>query len=243
MPGVHLMWVESSDIPSAAVPGQFIMISCDSGLERLLRRPISIHQAGTKSMAFLFAVAGAGTEWLAEKKAGDEIDLLGPMGNGFTISSKSHNLLLVAGGMGIAPLYFLTQSALKKDIRVKLLVGARTACQICPETLMPEGCDIVITTEDGTAGMQGMVTALLPEYADWADQVFACGPLPLYKSMAKHYRTQFKEKPVEISLEVRMGCGLGSCYACTVKTRQGLKQVCKDGPVFNMNDIFWDEML
>jgi dihydroorotate dehydrogenase electron transfer subunit len=128
---------------------------------------------------------------------------------------------------------------------VKLLVGARTACQICPESLIPEGCDIIPITEDGTAGEVGMVTDFISRYAGWADRVFVCGPLPMFKAIANPAKEPFfslKDKPVQVSLEVRMGCGMGFCYACTIKTKQGLKQVCKDGPVFEMNDVVWAEL-
>ena len=143
MPGVHMIWVESPAIVSSAHPGQFVMITCDSGKERLLRRPISIHRINTRSLAFLFATVGSGTEWLAKRQPEDKIDLLGPMGHGFSIDHSSRRLLLVAGGMGIAPLCYLAQEALRKDLEVKILAGARTACQICPESLIPEGCEII----------------------------------------------------------------------------------------------------
>jgi dihydroorotate dehydrogenase electron transfer subunit len=242
MPGVHLIWVESPNLASSVRPGQFIMVLCDCGTRRLLRRPISVFQTGTKSLAFLFAAVGGGTEWLAQRQGEEKIDLLGPLGNGFSVKPETHNLLLVAGGMGIAPLNFLASRALQGDLKVKLLAGARTACQICPEPLLPEGIDIITATEDGTAGESGLITKLLPEYAGWAEQVFLCGPLPMFKAIANDYLGYFKNKPVQVSLEVRMGCGMGFCYACTIRTRQGLKQVCKDGPIFDINDVVWDEL-
>jgi dihydroorotate dehydrogenase electron transfer subunit len=242
MPATYLLWVEAPDLAAGAQPGQFVMITCDDGRERLLRRPISIYRTNTQALAFLFAVVGSGTSWLAERRAGDKIDLLGPLGNGFTLAPQSRNLLLVAGGMGIAPLCFLAQKALQKDLKVRMLIGARTACHICPEQLIPEGCRISMATEDGTAGTPGMVTDLIPHNARWADQVAVCGPLPMLKAIARQSLNSFQDRSVQASVEVRMGCGLGFCYACTIRTRQGLKQVCKDGPVFNMSDIFWDEL-
>ncbi len=240
MPGVHLIWIESPGSASEAKPGQFIMITCDDVHGRLLRRPISIFQKEAAKVALLFAVVGKGTDWLAQHQVGEKINVLGPMGNGFEINPTAHNLLLVAGGMGIAPLCFLAQGALKKNCSVKMLAGARTSCQICPTPFIPSGTDIITTTEDGSAGGIGMVTDLLPEYIQWADQIFVCGPLPMYKAIAK--QGHFHDKPVQVSLEVRMGCGLGFCYSCTIKTRNGLKQVCKDGPVFNLHDVVWDNL-
>jgi dihydroorotate dehydrogenase electron transfer subunit len=242
MPDVYLMWIDSPNIASNSRPGQFVMITCDHGQERLLRRPISIHQVRPRSLAILFSTVGAGTEWLAQRQKNEKIDLLGPVGHGFSIGPKSLNLLMVAGGMGIAPLTFLAQEGLKKDHRVRILAGARTACQICPAQLLPEGSEIIPITEDGTAGETGLVTALLSQHVPWADEVFFCGPMPMFKAVVNNYSRILKNKPVQVSLEVRMGCGLGFCYACTINTRNGLKQVCKDGPVFCMEDVIWEEL-
>jgi len=240
MPGVYLMWLESPHLASTAQPGQFVMVRC--GKDSVLRRPLSIHQRDGSKVALLFAIAGKGTAWLSQRKAGDDLDVFGPLGNGFSIHPSSQNLLLVAGGIGIAPLLLLTQEALHRGCSVTLLTGASTSAQLYPRHLLPPEAELVITTEDGTAGKKGMITDLLPKYIDWADQIFACGPMPMYRDMAAQNQQFLKGKPVQISLEVRMGCGLGVCYGCTVKTKTGLKQVCKDGPVFNLESILWDEL-
>jgi dihydroorotate dehydrogenase electron transfer subunit len=107
---------------------------------------------------------------------------------------------------------------------------------------MPNGLDLIYITEDATSVRPGRVIVLVPDYADWADQIFACGPLPMYRNLAENF-PQLKDKPVQVSLEMRMGCGFGVCYGCTVKTKSGLKQVCKDGPVFELSDIIdWEEL-
>ncbi len=240
MPQVHLMWLESPQIASLAQPGQFVMVRCGEGLEYQLRRPLSIHQLAGNELVLLFTVAGKGTRWLSQCQAGDNLDLLGALGNGFSIHPGSHNLLLVAGGIGIAPLVFLAQQALNQRRSVTLLLGASTAPQLYPEHLLPSEVKLIIATEDGTAGKRGLITDLLPDFTGWADQIFACGPTSMYQTMAA--QNQQKSKPVQISLEVRMGCGLGVCYGCTVKTKGGLRQVCKDGPIFELDDILWDEL-
>jgi dihydroorotate dehydrogenase electron transfer subunit len=217
------------------------MASC--GEECVLRRPFSIHQVNKDSIALYFNVwqDGKGTQWLAQRKAGDNIDLLGPLGNSFTVLPKSRNLLLVAGGIGIASLRFLADEAVKRRLSVTLLYGTPTSHQY-KESLSPE-IELVRVTEDGSVGRKGWVTDLLPDFASWADQVFACGPTPMYCDMARRKKELgLWEKPVQVSLEARMGCGLGACYACTVRTKKGLKQVCKDGPVFELDDIIWDEL-
>jgi dihydroorotate dehydrogenase electron transfer subunit len=177
-----------------------------------------------------------------DRKVGDKIDVLGPLGNGFNFLSTAQNLLLLAGGIGIAPLCELARTAIQKGLRVKLLAGARTSTLIYPTGLIPPGCDYIPVTEDGTAGEKGMVTSYLPRFNGWADQIFCCGPLAMYKTMVNIYLEILKSKPVQVSLEVRMGCGMGFCYACSIKTHQGLKQVCKDGPVFDINDVVWEEL-
>jgi dihydroorotate dehydrogenase electron transfer subunit len=239
MPGTHLVWLECPQIAAIARPGQFVMVRC--GEDTLLRRPLSIHQLNGSKIALLVAAVGRGTNWLGTRQGGDSIDLFGPLGNGYTIYPASRNLLLVAGGIGIAPLYSLASSAGKEGYSIRVLMGARTATQLYPKQYSPVTATFILTTEDGTEGKKGMVTSIIPGHIDWADQTFACGPLGMYRTMAQ--MPELKAKPVQISLEVRMGCGLGVCYGCTVKTRRGLQQVCRDGPVFDLEDIIWDKLV
>ncbi|HEY82289.1 MAG TPA: dihydroorotate dehydrogenase electron transfer subunit [Dehalococcoidia bacterium] len=241
--GSWLIRLSCPEIAREARPGQFVMVRC--GGELTLPRPFSIHQISGDGIALFFAVweDGRGTNWLRQKKTGEAVEIFGPLGNGFSIQPSSKNLLLVAGGTGVAPLRFLGQEALGKGCSVTLLLGAATAAQLYPERLLPSLIKLVTATVDGTAGRKGMVTELMPDFAAQADQVFACGPMPMYRDMAAQKRKlRLIGKPVQISLEMRMGCGLGVCYGCTVKTRNGLKQVCKDGPVFELDDILWEEL-
>ncbi|MBA7661672.1 Dihydroorotate dehydrogenase B (NAD(+)), electron transfer subunit [subsurface metagenome] len=240
MPGVYLIWLDCPKIASTAQPGQFIMVRC--GEQYLLRRPLSIHQVADTKLALLFAVVGKGTRWLSQCQTGNRLDLLGPLGNNYSIHPTSHNLLLVAGGIGIAPLYFLAQKAINQGRSVTLLLGAPTATQLYPKHLLPGEFELIITTEDGTAGKEGMITDLLPDFIGWTDQIFTCGPASMYRAMVAQRQELLKEKPVQISLEVRMGCGRGICYGCTVRTKRGLKQVCQDGPIFDLDAILWDEL-
>lgn len=241
MPGACLIWLEASGIASVAKPGQFVMVRC--GDDTFLRRPFSIHQVDDKksSLALLFQVVGRGTGWLSKRQPGDSIDILGPLGNGFDIRPASRNLLLVGGGIGTAPLAFLAQEAIRLGLTINMCIGVATATQLAIKDLLPKDIECITATEDGSFGYCGSVTELVPEYIDRADQVFACGPAPMYRAMAE--MPQLKGKPVQVSLEVRMGCGFGVCYSCTVKTKQGLKQVCKDGPIFELGDILWDEFV
>ena len=244
MPGNYLIWLDSPYIASKAQPGQFVMVHC--GEDTFLRRPLSIHQLATENgrnkLALLFTVVGKGTHKLSQRKAGDNLDLLGPTGNGFTVLPSSRNLLLLAGGIGIAPLGGLAHRAVSQGLSVRLLLGAVTANQLCPSQLLPPEVDLICTTDDGTAGKKGFVTNLLPDSIDWADQIFICGPGPMYRAIVKQYQPLLKSKPAQISLEMRMGCGIGTCYGCTVKTKSGLKQVCTDGPVFDFDEVLWDKL-
>jgi dihydroorotate dehydrogenase electron transfer subunit len=258
MPGIHLMWIEAPDIAPAAEPGQFITVRCEGFT---LRRPFSIHQIGSNNViaseakqsqiAILFKVTGKGTLWLSQQKAGQKIDILGPLGKGFTIAPKSERLLLVAGGIGLAPLGFLIQQTSAQH-QITLIHGARTAAQLYHNScqlsaISHQRVRFIAVTEDGSAGQKGKATDVLPDYLDWADQTYACGPVDMYKVMAltlnpPPWRRNLKLRKCQVSLEVRMGCGFGACYGCTINTKKGLRHVCQDGPVFELDDIIWQEV-
>lgn len=224
------------EIAREAEPGQFIMVRC--GNECTLPRPFSIHHINNDELKLYFAVldGGKGTHWLSQRQIGDNVEMFGPLGNSFTVNPKANNFLLVAGGMGVAPLYFLEQKILKNKLSVTRLYG--TAIKNCYPPASP-GVKLIIATEDGSAGHKGLITDLLPNYIKSADQIFACGPLGMYRAMVEI--PELKGKDVQVSLEVVMGCGAGVCYGCTIKTKSGLKQACKDGPVFQLDEIMWGE--
>lgn len=259
MPGIHLMWIEAPDIAVAAQPGQFITVRCG---DFTLRRPFSVHQSsplvgedsGEGEIALLFKIAGKGTLWLSQQQRGDKVDILGPLGNGFSIpptkSGQSKHLLLVAGGIGIAPLVFLMRYASSQH-QITLIHGTSIAAQLYTErcqltAISYQGVQFIPVTEDGSMGQKGMATDILPDFLDWADQVYACGPVDMYKAMTKMSwqakRSNLKLTKCQVSLEVRMGCGFGACYGCTINTQKGLKHICCDGPVFELDDIIWQEV-
>jgi dihydroorotate dehydrogenase electron transfer subunit len=247
MPGVHLVWIEASNIAGSVLPGQFITVRCG---DFTLRRPFSIHQVSSGEIAILFKVIGKGTLWLSQRQKHDRIDILGPLGKGFSIEPSAKTLLLVAGGIGIAPLAFLMQYASSR-YQMTLIHGAITAAQLYVEHCQPlainyQGVQFIPVTEDGSTGKKGMATDILPDFLDQADQVYACGPVDMYKTMAEMSQRARQSNPKltksQVSLEVRMGCGFGTCYGCTINTKKGLKQVCSDGPVFELGDIIWQEV-
>jgi dihydroorotate dehydrogenase electron transfer subunit len=247
IPGVHLMWIEAPSVSGSALPGQFITVRCG---DFTLRRPFSVHRVSSQEIAILFKITGRGTLWLSKRQKHDRIDILGPLGNGFSIDPAAKNLLLVAGGIGIAPLVFLMQYASSRH-QVTLIHGAITAAQLYIERCQPTainypGVQFIPVTEDDSTGKKGMATDVLLDFLDRADQVYACGPVDMYKKMAAMSRrarqSNLKLRKCQVSLEVRMGCGFGACYGCTINTRKGLKQVCSDGPVFQLDDIIWQEV-
>jgi dihydroorotate dehydrogenase electron transfer subunit len=258
MPGVYLMWIEAPDVAGSAWPGQFITVRCG---DYTLRRPFSVHQVSSREFAILFRVTGEGTLWLSQRQKADRIDILGPLGNGFRVDPSAGNLLMVGGGIGIAPLAFLLQYASSRH-RITFVHGATTAAQLYVEHSQPpavnyEGVRFISVTEDGSMGRKGMVTDILPDFLDAADQTYACGPVNMYKTMALTLNSSPlkredkgegekqsipKLRKCQVSLEVRMGCGFGACYGCTINTRKGLKRVCRDGSIFELGDIIWQEV-
>lgn len=240
----NLICVEAHNIAIAAKPGQFVMVNC--GTEVILRRPLSIHQitASSGRIYFLFTVVGKGTFWLSKRQKGEKLDLLGPLGNGFTVKPKSRKLLLIAGGIGISPMAFLAHQAINQGKQPTLILGAQKKEQLYKQDLPIKGLETIILTDDGSDGIKGKVSDFhfLLDYIRQADQIFGCGPLPMYKAIADLLLQMSMDKDIQVSLETRMGCGIGTCYGCSIKTTHGMKMVCHDGPVFNMEEIIWQEI-
>lgn len=241
MPGVFQLKLYCPDIAVSARPGQFVMLNCGDGT--FLRRPVSIAGADTTEgvIKLLIANIGRGTDWLSKKTAKEQLELIGPLGTGFSIDGSTQKLLLISGGMGIAPLNFLAHWVVASGKQVTLVAGARTGDLLYPTSHLPELDECILYTEDASAGTRGRVTECPENYIAQADQIFACGPIPMYRSLLS--KGAIKHKPVQISLEVRMACGIGLCNGCTIMTNNGPKQVCHDGPVFDMSEICWDELI
>ncbi len=239
MPGTFLLYLNAPEICAKARPGQFIMADC--GEDFTLRRPVSIHNCDNNGrLEILFRACGGGTDSLSKKTPGDTIDILGPQGNGYSLHPKSKNILLIAGGIGVAPILFLANHCIARKKQVTLLMGAATSNQLYAASSISYGAKVVAATDDGSAGYKGLVTDLVKDYVIDADQVFACGPVPMYITLAGILKSAKPRGDCQVSVETRMGCGFGICYGCTIKTKKGIKQVCIDGPVFNIEDIDWD---
>jgi dihydroorotate dehydrogenase electron transfer subunit len=216
----------------------------------MLPRPMSYHrlrtaQGGGHDFAILFKVIGQGTQWLSLRRPGDRVFVYGPLGRGYAVHRGAGNLLLVAGGIGVSPLVWLADEQVARGRHVTLVQGARSADGLFPAHLLAPEVEVVAVTEDGSLGERGLATDLLPDYLSWADQVFACGPNAMFRALAEVVRrcegegARRRRKPVQVLLEEVMPCGTGICYGCGITTRKGVKLVCKDGPRFELRDVFW----
>ena len=238
-----LMKLKAPEIASSTEPGQFINILCSSDNKLTLRRPISIMDAdsakGTIDIAY--EIRGEGTILLAERKAGEVLDIMGPLGNGFLIDKTFRNIAIVGGGIGIYPLYYLAKKYSGCDIDVYM--GYQCAEKVVlGDEFDREGCRVYLSTDDGSMGHGGYVTeAFSKNYQKGKyDMVFVCGPEIMSKKVVSLVRNTGDR--VQVSLEERMGCGIGACLVCSceVKTADGIgrKTVCKDGPVFDGAIVF-----
>lgn len=225
-----------------AKPGQFVNIRCGQMTEPLLRRPISICDADREKgvIDIVFAVRGRGTALLADLRVGEELDLLGPLGNGFDMNPAYRRVAVVGGGIGIFPLLFLLRESPAEEKTAFL--GCTTAGNMVLTDEFAACSCLCLTTNDGSLGEKGLVTSQLAQDINRFDCVYACGPRPMLRATA-----EIAEKagvPCQLSMEERMGCGVGACLVCACKTRddkgvEDYKHVCSDGPVFDSRRIVW----
>ena len=245
---------ESGVIARRASPGQFVNIRVSDGFEPLLRRPISIHRAGSQ-IEILYEVIGRGTQILSQRRPGEYLDVIGPLGNGFFFNSRTQELknsrtIIVAGGMGVAPLVFLAEKLTKPRAqnlkpRTLVLIGAKTKAKVlCAKEFKEFGCEVKIATDDGSRGFKGRVTELLKQILlknsktkKLKNLIYACGPRLMLKATAEIAREN--KVSSQLSLEEHMACGIGACSGCVVSTKSGYKRVCKDGPVFSGEELIW----
>ncbi len=229
----------SNLISSSAQPGQFVEIRLTDGF--MLRRPFSFHKIGNNSFDILYHVVGKGSEMLSQNKNGEEMDILGPLGKGFEII-KNKTAILISGGCGTAPLYSLEEKLKEQNIESHFFMGAKTKdLLLCRNDFTKIGTKLYISTDDGSCGEKCTIGALFSSYLDSFKKedlvIYSCGPKPMLKAVAEIALQN--NIACQISLEERMACGVGACLGCTVETKDGNKRVCKDGPVFNAEEIIW----
>lgn len=273
-PGHYRLTMDAPEVAGEARPGQFLHVRCGNTLDPLLRRPISIHAVDreNREVTLLYRVAGRGTALLSEKRKGETVSLLGPLGNGFSMPESHERVSVVAGGIGIAPLYFLLQEFKRLKLCATVFLGAATRKQFFSIREIKElGHKVVLATDDGSVGFPGRVTDLFDlctqnrldrdvkidcdgeaiealekyklDYVFLTDRVYGCGPRGMLKSLCEMINR--KRIPGEVSLEERMGCGVGACLSCACKTRDGeggfrYRRACVEGPVFPAGEVVWE---
>lgn len=238
---MYLLELECPPVATLGRPGQFLMVDCP-GEGDFLRRPLALHgiHPSEGRLSLLYTVVGQGTAALARLRLGEGLGVLGPMGQPLRIPPAARELVLVAGGIGIASLTALAEEAVEQGLRVTLLHGARTALRMYPASLLPPAVREMTATDDGSAGHRGLVTHLLRQVEAQTDWIVACGPTPMLRALARMQQEGVVTKPITALLELRMGCGFGACYGCTVITRDGPRLVCKDGPALPLEAIAWE---
>jgi len=269
LPGQWLQEYRAPELVSGARAGQFVHVRTGDYSGLVLRRPFSFNTidvlAGT--LTIHFRTIGRGTEWFTRLRPGDRVDMLGPLGRPFEVDPRSQHVLLIAGGLGIAGVRSLADEAIRDGRQVTLLFGAATARDVYPSSLLPDELEYVVATDDGSVGHHGFVTELVQDYEAWADQAFACGPLPMLRSLAGLAATRRRRlgvaslgrkrgagRPVppgsaqarrkaflQVSMEQNMGCAVGACLGCVVLDAKGAPQrVCREGPVFASEELEWE---
>jgi dihydroorotate dehydrogenase electron transfer subunit len=236
--GIFLLELEAPEIARRSRPGQFVMIRPQEGNDPLLPRPFSLHDVRTDNIRLLYRLVGSGTKLMAAWIKGQACALAGPLGRGFKVWPGSYRPLLVAGGMGLAPMPFLYRKLFFLGLAPKLLYGCRSKKEKLPlSPLRPK-----VATDDGSCGRPGLATMLLEEELIDSEKcrVYACGPWAMLKQTALICREH--GVPCQVSLESRMACGLGACQGCAVRAADGsYLSVCSDGPVFDSRLIDWDQ--
>jgi dihydroorotate dehydrogenase electron transfer subunit len=269
LPGQWLQSFHAPELATGSRAGQFVHVRTGDLSGLVLRRPFSINTADPVSgtITIHFRTIGRGTEWFTHLRAGDAVDMLGPLGRPFEVDPRSRHLLLVAGGLGMAGVRMLADEAIRDGRQITMLFGAASARDVYPSSLLPDEVEYVIATDDGSVGHHGFVTALVPAYEAWADQAFACGPAPMLAALARlaagrrerlgvaklgRKRGGGKADPLgspaarrkaflQVSMEQNMGCAVGACLGCVIMGVNGQPQrVCREGPVFAAEEVAWD---
>lgn len=231
------LWLEAGELAERAAVGQFVNIKCGEGL--LLRRPISICRTEGGLLNVVFEVRGEGTAWLAQRQPGEELDVLGPLGHGFTYPDGP--VLVVGGGIGVPP---MLNTALKAPGGAMACLGFRSADKAMLISEFENCCQqVYLSTDDGSMGVHsyvaGIVETALTEHPE-IQAVLACGPKIMLKTV--YAAAQAHGVACQVSMEERMGCGVGACLVCACKSAEGeYKHVCKDGPVFDAGEVSWDD--
>ncbi|MCA1059230.1 dihydroorotate dehydrogenase electron transfer subunit [Rossellomorea aquimaris] len=221
-------------------PGQFVHVKTGTGIDPLLRRPISIasHNQEEQTMTLIYRAEGKGTRLLSQVERSGKVDVLGPLGNGFSVEEGSKTALLIGGGIGVPPLYGLSKKLVENGWKVKHILGFQNEAVSFYENRFRELGDTYVATVDGSSGTTGFVTDVIRDEKPAFDVFYSCGPTPMLKAL----ESQLMDKRGFISLEERMGCGIGACFACVCHKQDdpdgtSYVKVCSDGPVFPVGEV------
>jgi len=221
----------TGDVSGVERPGQFVNVKLE-GL--FLRRPISVFDREEDAITLIYRTVGVGTRRLSEMKAGETLDVLTGLGNGYDLTRAGDRPLLLGGGAGVPPLYWLARVLREQGKRVTAVLGFNSAEDVfAEEDFRKLGCETTVTTADGSHGVRGFVTDAMPEEYSY---FYACGPEPMMRAVDRIAKTDG-----EFSLEERMGCGFGACMGCSCRTRDGMKRICREGPVLRRGEILWEK--
>ena len=216
------------DTQYITAPGQFINLKLDG---KFLRRPISVCDYDDETITIIYKVVGEGTKQMSEMKAGEKLDCITGLGNGYDIS-KSKKPLVIGGGVGVPPMYNLTKCLIAAGQKPTVILGFNTKSEIFyEEEFKSLGAEVIVATADGSYGVKGFVTDAMSEDYDY---FYTCGPMPMFRAIENKAKTSG-----QYSFEERMGCGFGACMGCSCKTKYGYKRICKDGPVLEREEIIW----
>ena len=227
---VYRMALESPELEEQK-PGQFVNIRLE-GL--YLRRPISVYDSEPGRLEVIYKTVGRGTEQMSRMKAGETLDVLTGLGNGYDLAKAGDAPLLLGGGVGVPPLYMLARKLLEQGGNVTAVLGFNTKTEVfAEEAFRALGCGVTVTTADGSCGTKGFVTDALPDEYSY---FYTCGPEPMLKAVYKKTKTSG-----QFSFEERMGCGFGACMGCSCRTITGTKRICREGPVLEKEEILWED--
>ena len=212
-------------------PGQFVEIAVPG---YYLRRPISVSDVDNDRLTIIYKTVGKGSTAMAQMLPGEELDILTCLGNGYDLTKATEEVLLIGGGVGVPPLIYLAKKLREQNKKVHAIIGFNTKNEVFAEEVFEElGCDVQVCTMDGSYGRQGVVTDVIEMPAPY---YFACGPMPMLRAIAQTVGTNG-----QMSMEERMGCGVGICVGCSIETKNGVKRVCKEGPVFNVEELTFSD--
>ncbi|MBQ8341969.1 MAG: dihydroorotate dehydrogenase electron transfer subunit [Clostridia bacterium] len=220
----------AGDTSAITAPGQFVNIKLEG---KFLRRPISVNDSVEGLLTIIYKVVGEGTAQMAKMQPGEKLDILTGLGNGYTLAEAGDHPVLLGGGVGVPPLYMLAKQLIAEGKKVIVVLGFNKASDVFyAEEFKALGCDVTVTTVDGSMGVKGFVTDALP---DGYTYFYTCGPETMLKAVYRATNTSG-----QMSFEERMGCGFGACMGCSCKTLTGYKRICREGPVMRKEEILWE---